>query len=177
MPKWNNTNMAIDDSDKKKADLEAKSWFRLLKVVFVVIYLGGVLFGVVIGYAFRPTQVTRYTVECITSGPSGRKGEFNPEDKGVYIYSTKISADDDFKIRAICHYGSLDNIPWQAFGYQKPNLSTWDSTQYRIVTNQQQKGELQDAVIAGFISIGLWITFMEILKRVFYYVVVGKWYK
>jgi len=179
---------------KTVTELNSKWWYRLVKVVFIgstLLLIGGSIF--IIQDENRPRQVKDYKIDCIAEY-TNMKTFLAEKDANIYIYSfgtttpyTSLSTDDKKKIRGFCDISDEEakNANDKAIAYideqtkmgtDKETIQNYIDTNlraYLISETQVPKGSYLAIVAYSILSIIGILVVAEIIRRVFYYIVLG----
>lgn len=175
-------------------ELNSKWWYRLVKVVFIGFALLCMVVSVfIIQDDNRPRQVQDYKVDCIADY-TNHKTFIAEKDAGIYIfrYGTdtvyqSLSDDAKQKIRSNCDISEAEaqNATDKAVAYinEQTKLGTDKETiqnylndnlrAYLISETQVTKGSYLSIVAYSILSIILILVVAEIIRRIFYYIVLG----
>jgi len=179
---------------KTISELNNKWWYRLVKVVFI----GFALFCMVVSVFIiqddnKPRQVKDYKINCIADY-TNKKSFFAEKDADTYIYKygtdtvyQSLSEDNKQKIRNNCDISKeeADTATTKAIAYitQQENLgATKEDIQnyindnmrpYLITEDYVTKGSYIKVISYSLLSILAILLVAEIIRRVFYYIVLG----
>ncbi len=150
--------------------LESKIWYRLIKVVYIVLLVLSFFIVVVIAYSYHPisstyTDGTKTLIVC-DNGKSVR-------NKYRYITNyNDISDKDDIELKSICKFGESDTT---ALEHQKkgelPMTKNYRMDFYQTTNNY---GSWIEVLIILVMGIPIVYTIFEVIKRVFLYIAIGK---
>jgi hypothetical protein len=169
---------------KTIADLNSKWWYRLVKVVYVFLLLlliAGTLVGIY--FIFEPKFDNENSYITCENGES-----YKLSDNGIYTYSGYLDSTDKGKVQKLCatpikmtteeyekKYGQgltreqLEEMGAEpkALDLEKYRLAKYDLVS--VYTERNWYGTI------GFVLLSLfgWVLFFEIVRRIFYYIVLG----
>lgn len=175
-------------------ELNSKWWYRLIKVVFIGLTLSCMVISVLlVTDANSPRQVKDYRIDCVADY-TNHKTFLAEKDAGIYIfrYGTDTvyqSLTDDIKqkIRKVCDISEEEKQGADSKAIAYINEQTKIGTSHEVIQNyldanvraylisetQVTEGGLLSIVAYSVLSIILLLTVAEIIRRAFYYVVLG----
>jgi len=176
---------------KKIEELNAKWWYRLIKVIYVGLFVLALLLVVIGAFSkYGPKFDAQKTYVSCNNGTN-----INPKDYGVNLYSEFIWTDDDKKLNFACLSNKdIGEIAKTAYPNTYNDLSDEEIGKrvrernfdfYKKVALDQKTYKLIPAYTErdwsktfGFsFIIVLLVTFIfEGTRRLFYYVSLGKWF-
>lgn len=162
--------------EKTISHLNSKAWYRFLKVIFILVLALSELTAVVGVYeSNKPVEVSDYMITC----NYGNQKVFFAQDEGIYLYSSDLS-------------NGLSSLP----DYQKEEISkdkcqisqqtlnaklsaitsgTDDGKKlFDIVEASHTKGGYAEALGYALLAALAVVLFFEIVRRIFYYIILGK---
>lgn len=180
---------------KTISDLNSKTWYKPVKVIFIILILICaflfVFFAVEIS---KPKQVKDYKIECVADY-TNKKSFFAEKDAGIYIFSSgmdniyqSLSVDDRKKIREACNISDADvsiyNDKAGTYVKQQESLNVDNSViqkyvdsnmrPYRISESYVTKGKYLATIIYSLLALLMVLVVAEMMRRVFYCIFLGK---
>lgn len=161
---------------KTITELNSKMWYRLLKVIYLIIMFLFIVYAVVIAFSEVGSYQTDYTVVC----NYGNKSTFlAAKDKEIYIstyydYSNSLAQlPDNTKVdlREACEiseeelFAQMDSIVNGTDGGGK--LFDLKETKVNVST-------YFSSIMWSILAIVIILLFFEIIRRAFYYIILGK---
>lgn len=183
----------INNMKKDLRYLNSKWWYRLLKVVFVGMFLLGTIISVIIVVNDnKPYQVKDYKISCIAEY-TNKKTLFAEKDAGLYFfpYETEtvyqsITDDNRLKLRNICGFTNdkADELNNEAIAYineqiklgtDKTTIQKYldDSRAYTIEEVYRTEGGYVAVVAYSLLTIIISLIIAELVRRIFYYITLG----
>ena len=98
---------------------EEKWWQRLLKVIYILLYVGGIGLVCVISFSTMPHPTldgNLSTIQC-DNGKS-----YAPERNSIYLYGDSLSSYDDEHARILCAY---DTTNYYSSNYPAPSYKNY----------------------------------------------------
>lgn len=144
-------------------ELKEKVWFRILKVIYILfyIYLLGTL-GVVAILTTAPRTYLDQDASRIVCN-YGNKKSLNASEIGIYINEqTTVDTLPEYeknRIEQACEMTSAETIT------QTPVVT--------IIPQYSKSGSWQLLLLTTFVFLFLVWGFMEIIRRIFYYIAIG----
>ena len=142
------------------SNINNKWWFRFVKVLYVLAYAVVVLVIVIGGYSSKQgggIDLDKSTITC-TNGKS-----YSPGKNNIYLYSDNISSYDDDHIRILCAYDTLN-----FYSFTPPAIKNYS---FYSVTKPVDWSESWQIWFWGII---ITIIVFELIRRTFYYIVLGR---
>ncbi len=84
---------------------EEKWWYRLLKVVYIVLFVGSIGLTCVIAYAAMPQRTLDGNLSTIQCN-NGKN--YAPAKNSIYVYGDSLSYSDDQNARILCAYDTTN---------------------------------------------------------------------
>lgn len=84
---------------------EAKWWYRLLKVVYIILYVGSIGLVCIIAFSGMPQRSLNGDLSIIQCN-NGKN--YAPAKNSIYIYSDSLSYSDDQDARILCAYDTTN---------------------------------------------------------------------
>jgi hypothetical protein len=161
---------------KTVSELNAKWWYRLVKVVFIATFLVSAIFA---AYATFDTSRTRTVSDYIVKCNYGSKATFAAwQDKGIYISSysyngiSSLSDSQKEDLQKAC--GITQDVMNGIFDQIRAGANPKDYALFNIALGKVDVGSNFKAVLYSLLSImGVYLVF-EVARRAFYYVLLGK---
>lgn len=154
---------------KTISELNAWWWYRLLKVVSLFLLLAfivGTPIGIFINYGPQYDNDNSY-IKCA----NGKT--FKLEPNGIYTYSDYLDSYDIEKAEGLCFDGTIEVVE-DRFGEKRPQITsrTTNSGKYELISIYTERDWV---ATIGFtlLSIVGYLVFFEIVRRVFYYILLG----
>lgn len=93
-----------------------KWWYRLLKVIYIIVFVASIAITCVIAYSTLPQKTldgNRSTIQC----NNGKN--YAPAKNSIYLYSDSLSTYDDQHARILCAYDTTNyySTYWTAPSY------------------------------------------------------------
>jgi hypothetical protein len=147
---------------KTIGELNSKVWYRLLKVIYVLIFIPIFILSFFSGYLSTKPEFDneKSYIKC----DDGR--EFGLDENGIYLYSSYVYSEDNEKIKQMCSSNELDEIAKKYGGYIILEKN------YKLISVYENRDWFRAIKISLLSIIGA-IFFFELIKRVFYYIVLG----
>ena len=183
------------ENKKTISYLNSKAWYRLIKVVFIgVIVLSILLSVLVIVDSHSPQQVKDYKINCIADY-TNKKTFFAEKDADIYFfpYGTEtvyesIRDDQRLRLRDVCGISSEEadksNNETIAYINEQIKLGTDEETiedyldknfrAYTILETNRTEGGYLIIIAYSLLSVVILLLIAELVRRIFYYVVLGK---
>lgn len=156
---------------KTVIELNDRAWYRLLKVIFILIIIFAAFIAIYVNYDAVGNYQTDYTVSC----NYGHKSTFLAhKDKQIYIPSyynytfslAKLPDDTKEELQAACGisqeelFAKMNNI--------NDSKKLFELSETKIITDTYLS-----ATFWSIISLLVILAIAEIIRRVFYYIVLG----
>ena len=139
------------------SDLNKKWWYRLIKVVFVVFFIGIIMAGVmIVAGEYSPSFDNKASYALCKDG-----NKVGLDENSIYLNSSFISNTNDKTIKKRCGTTfTLEEIKKRVPSYEL--VSVYKSRNWLAVV--------------GFSLLLVFITIIvaEIIRRIFYYIILGK---
>lgn len=181
------------------SELNKKLWYRLVKVIFIVFVLFCTISSFLLIYDdYKPRQVKDYRIDCVAEY-SNKKSMFAEKDAGIYIYQygkndiyESLAADtyasERKKIKEFCDISDeeveIHRQPMLKYIEEQDKLGTkrediqkyiYDNfLPYKITETYVTKGGYLLVVAYSLLSVLIASVIVEIVRRIFYYIVLGK---
>jgi len=164
---------------KTIADLNGRWWYRLVKVIYIFL-----LFSWSIGTAIGIYFILEPKFDNENSYITCENGEnYKLEENGIYLYSPYIGIYDEMKIEELCSAPVKLTAEEYEQRYGEPPPSYYEKIKpvdfkplnppdYELVSIYTERNWF---ATIGYILLAIlgWLLFFEIVRRVFYYVVLG----
>ncbi len=177
------------ENERTIASLNAKVWYRLIKVVYLLTFVVAILLPIIgISMNYGPKMDAENSIIKCQGG-----GFVFPKMFGVHLYSENVSFSDDKKIRVQClPYSNLGEIVKKAYPTVYTDISNEDLGKRVKEKNDVYLGniEIKDknyslettytkrnwTATVGFtaLSVVIVLAIFELFRRVFYYIFLGK---
>lgn len=184
----------------KVSDLNKKWWYRLIKVTLALVFGVILIVGSFIIYISKqPHNVDNYKVTC-TSDDSN-KTEFWTNQEGIYVSyvehnfksvtGTSLSDYSESLINQKCGLSDVDaeentqktleiildlNGKYKNYSDTEREALLRKYSSFKIEKHQSIKGSYMSVVLFLSLYTASLILFMEFLKRIFYYIVLGNFF-
>lgn len=178
--------------------LNSKVWYRSLKVIFILSFILAIIFPLIgVYFEYKPEFDNKKSYVVCKDGRT-----VSLEDNNIYLYSSYVGGDDDLTIKKRCtaaltfdefkkdlsDYASIERLLENRSdgfdvdnaikaGYSKEEVQkylekTINKTEYKLVSIYTP---IHWVAVVGysFLIILSVIVFFEIIKRIFYYIVLG----
>ena len=153
---------------KNRSELNQKSWYRLLKVLYIGFFSLIFIFFVFIIFGINPSKFDNEQsyIKCYDGRSLSLSGN------NIYLYSDYISTYDDVSIKKMCAYNPDDPIN---INPDRPDdLARLHpiAKNYNLISIYRKTvaQNIWYSIILFFVVLGI----SEFLKRIFYYIVFGK---
>lgn len=179
---------------KTKSDLNSKWWYRLIKVVYAGFFLICIITSVAIVIdENHPRQVSDYAVNCVATY-TNHKNYFAQKDLSIYLFPygsqtvyDSLSKSDKTAIRNACDISDKEasEATSQAMAYidQQDKIGTTKEAiqsyidenlrPYTISPTMRTEGSYTSVVLYALLSIIIVLMAAEVVRRIFYYIVLG----
>jgi len=178
--------------------LNSKMWYRSLKVIFILSFILAIIFSLIgVYFEYKPEFDNEKSYVVCKDGRT-----VSLEDNNIYLYSSYVGSDDDLTIKQRCGHsltleelknGVSDDMIIERLlanrskgfdvdnaiksGYSKEEIKEYlikniDQTEYKLVSIYTP---IHWVAVVGysFLIILSMIVLFEIIKRIFYYIVLG----
>ena len=156
---------------KTITELNDKAWYRLLKVIFILIIIFAASIAIYINYDAVGNYQTDFTVNC----NYGHKSTFLAyKDKQIYIPSyydytySLAKLPDDTKVELQVACGISQEELFAKMNDTNDSKKLFELSETKIITDTYLS-----ATVWSIISLLIIFVIAEILRRVFYYIVLG----
>lgn len=164
--------------DKTIKTLNEKWWYRLLKVIYIVLLIMFVFSAITLSFSsYSPKKIYDNEKSFIVCD-DGR--EFSLEENNVYLgISGRISTSDDKKFNSWCLDGSeekVENVDGRIARLKK-SLATnkvEKEKNYIFFSSYKIIGDWNNVMLSIFFSMLTIFAVFELFRRIFYYVILGK---
>ena len=124
----------VTDHEKQHPEIsgaEQKAWYRLFKVLYILLFVGSLGFVLIVAYSAMPQRIldgNLSTIQC----DNGKN--YAPENNDIYIYGDTLSYYQDQNARILCAYDTLNFYRYTAPSYKnytfiptytEPDYSSW----------------------------------------------------
>lgn len=161
---------------KTIADLNSKWWYRLVKVVYVFLLFSWTI-GTAVGvyFLFEPEFDNENSYIACESGKNYRLSE-----NGIFLYSEYMGYYDDKLAKELCTSTETMTAEEYEEKYGEPpktflslDLEKYRLTEYKLISVYTERDWIATIwyMFLGFLG---WLLFFELVRRIFYYVVLGK---
>lgn len=143
--------------------LKSKIWYRLVKVVFISFILLIITLSLYIIYEdYHEVSMSDHNIVC----ELGNEGTYSAYYSGIKIsFDNKVERYDRDKVNQLCEFS--DDFSKLLI---KENLSLG----YSVVESTRVAGDNYKMVYFSMVSILIIVSLAEIGRRIFYYIVLGK---
>lgn len=178
--------------------LNSKMWYRFIKVIFILSFILAIIFPLIgVYFEYKPEFDNKKSYVVCKDGRT-----VSLEDNNIYLYSSYIGSNDDLTIKQRCgnsfsseefKKGVSDDMIIERllanrnksfdvdnaikYGYSKKEIADYlikniDKTEYKLVSILTPTK--WNAIVGySFLVILSVIAFFELIKRIFYYIVLG----
>lgn len=152
--------------------LNTKAWYRFLKViylVFLIFFLISPLIAIFFSYSPEYDNTNSY-IKCA----NGKN--FFLRDKGINLYDDFMWEDDKEKAKGLCFDGEVDVEKDSISGHilrAKIISTTENSGKYELISKYTSRNWVA-TIGFSLLSIAVALLVFELVRRIFYYVVLGK---
>jgi energy-coupling factor transporter transmembrane protein EcfT len=150
-------------------ELNNKWWYRLLKVVYLIVLIAGILFIVLMVYSSNGPQFDNNAsyIKC----SNGKEVQLKSND--IFLYYDFLSPGDQKIAEGKCFDGMISSST-DEFGKVKYKIAseTDNSRKYNLVSvyTERNWSEIFLYILIGCFSL---IAVFETIRRIFYYVILG----
>jgi hypothetical protein len=156
------------------SQLNSKIWYRLLKVMYVVMFLLIIISSVWIAFEEnKPYQSDEYLISC----NEGNRKNFMARDEGILFLPSLgenkeisfIPSYTDSEIKSECEI-------YPSFGYVPVAERTYSPPPYSVSYAPLSHGSYLEAFGIAALAFVVVLFVFEFIRRAFYYIVLGKVY-
>ncbi len=163
---------------KTITELNSKMWYRFIKVIHVVFFLFilAISIGLIIDI-YKPEKLIDNKETKIVC-KFGNKKTFTPWQIGISLYEPKLSSIEEVEFIRYCNIlPATGTIPGSL------KLSEIDQSEIKIVPREELyeikpiykiEGSYLSMSLYILLALTIWIIILELSRRIFYYVVMGK---
>jgi hypothetical protein len=162
--------------------LNSKAWYRLLKVVYLLVFLFSLIVAIaIINDIYGVKRLKDHRVAC----NYGSKANFLAyKDKGIYLSDYELenglgeipSKKDSLQTACEITKEERENLIvaiMKGKTTDDPSSDNYMPPLYRITQEQVVSGRVSDVVSYSLLTILLIVLVFEVVRRAFYYVVLG----
>lgn len=159
----------MSEENKTIAKLNEKIWYRLLKVIYILALLFVIIFFVADAFESKPKKVFdgyNTTINC-EGGTAYKAGE-----NDIFFISATDSGKQN-QLKELCMSGKFPDMNFEIF---KKTSERLDGNPINYTIDYAYKDVGSWGIVIGNALSGIFVMIIvfEIIRRIFYYIVLGK---